>query len=214
MLIIFDLDDTLIDTTRIITPFKHRAVFKELQLENWERFVEINRNSIGTLQAFKVFFTEMGLPQEFLERAKTILTAPLPEEFEVQRVPGALPLLERLQTFHTLALVTLGDPKLQLQKMNKAGILPQLFSKLIVGRGPSKKPEYQKILAEFEVSPEEAIVCGDRIAIDLTPAKELGLTTIHYPHGRGEGRTGNPEDVDFKITKLDGLENFIQRACL
>lgn len=209
MLIIFDLDDTLIDTTFAITPRRHRAVFETLKLEKWERFSEINQKSLSSSQAFEIFFNEMNLSKEKLKKALSLLGKPLPEDCEVPATPGAKELIERLHLSHTLALVTIGRPKLQLQKMKKAGIQPEIFSKLIVGRGPGKKQEYEKILIELGFSPQETVVCGDRISIDLTPAKILGLTTIHYPRGRGEGKTGNPEDVDFTITELKDLERYL-----
>lgn len=209
MLIIFDLDDTLIDTTRAISSKRYRAVFEAMRLDGWERFVEINKSEISSARAFEVFFKEMGLSKAKLEEAIFLLQEPLPEGFEVPTTPGALPLLERLQPSHTLALVTLGNPDLQLQKMEKAGIQPEIFSKLIVGSGPSKKPEYQKILGELGFSSEEGIVCGDRISVDLTPGKALGLVTVHYPRGRGEGETGNLDDVDFTIADLEDLEKYI-----
>jgi FMN phosphatase YigB (HAD superfamily) len=209
LLIIFDLDDTLIDTTRAITPKRHHAVFEALQLEGWERFVEINKSEISSKRAFEVFFTERGLSKELFQKACTLLEGPLSDEMEVPPTPGALALLKRLQAFHTLALVTLGNPDLQLQKMKKAGIQPEIFSKIVVGSGPSKKSEYQRILAELEFSPQEAIVCGDRISVDLTPAKAFGLKTAHYPRGRGEGITGDLRDVDYTLVDLEDLEKYI-----
>ena len=35
------------------------------------------------------------------------------------------------------------------------------------------------------VPPSQALVCGDRIAMDLVPAFELGFTTVHMRWGRG-----------------------------
>ncbi len=209
MLIIFDLDDTLIDTSRAITPKRHRAVFETLNLKGWEHFIEINREATSSRQAFEIFFNKMGFSHGKLEKACSLLGELLPEDFEVPTTPGAQALIERLYPSHTLALVTLGNEELQLQKMKKAGIQPEIFSKLIVSSGPSKKQEYQKILVELGFSPEDSVVCGDRIAVDLTPAKALGFTTIHYPRGRGAGKTGNLEDVDFTITKLEDLERYL-----
>jgi len=114
-----------------------------------------------------------------------------------------------LSVFHQLALVTVGIYDRQLLKLKKAGIDTALFSKIIVTEERNKKTHYQTIIDELAISPSEVVVCGDRIPIDLTPAKELGLKTIHMRWGRGLNSYGNKGDVDYAISRLIELKEIL-----
>jgi FMN phosphatase YigB (HAD superfamily) len=48
-------------------------------------------------------------------------------------------------------------------------------------------------------------VVGDRIGNDLTPAKELGATTVHLLKGRGKNSTGPKKDVDYTIHEIEDI---------
>jgi FMN phosphatase YigB (HAD superfamily) len=86
--------------------------------------------------------------------------------------------------------------------MEKAGIQPQRFSKLVFGSKPSKKSDYQSVLDELDVDPKQAMVIADRVSVDLSPAKELGMFTVHFPNGRGKVHNGPSSDVDVRIETL------------
>jgi FMN phosphatase YigB (HAD superfamily) len=58
------------------------------------------------------------------------------------------------------------------------------------------------------------MVCGDRISIDLSPAKELGLRTVHIRTGRGFQQMQPASDVDFAIGKLNELKEIIAAVAL
>lgn len=62
------------------------------------------------------------------------------------------------------------------------------------------------------MDPADGIVCGDRIAIDLTPAKELGLTTVQMLSGRGVCCVGNKRDVDFSISHLGEIYKILPQV--
>jgi FMN phosphatase YigB (HAD superfamily) len=124
-------------------------------------------------------------------------------------VDGAKEILEEFSFTHQLALVTLGKQEFQLAKLKKAGIDSTLFSRIVVGEEKNKKPHYQAILTDFMVEPSRILVCGDRVPIDLTPAKELGFKTIHLRWGRGLHLTDPKGDVDFTITRLGEMRKIV-----
>jgi FMN phosphatase YigB (HAD superfamily) len=72
-----------------------------------------------------------------------------------------------------------------------------------------KKIEYQKILEEFDVSSSSVFVCGDRIGLDLQPAKELGCITIFMRNGRGLQVSLPDKNVDHVIHELNELKKII-----
>lgn len=66
---------------------------------------------------------------------------------------------------------------------------------------PSIKKSPKKICKSFGVHPEEAIMVGDNIAVDLAPAQALGITTILY------GRA-----VDYLAVDADVLGEILSKS--
>ncbi|NGX26550.1 MAG: Phosphoglycolate phosphatase [Chlamydiae bacterium] len=212
MLVIFDLDDTLIETSKCLTTHYLHIAFVAMQSagleveENaFDELLSINEKELSSRFALKKFYNNYSDQIRIYEAGFAALKTPLPEEISLEIVPGALEVLDELQTAHTLALVTAGDSNLQRQKLEKAGIQPERFSKLVIGKGLSKKLDYQRVLSELNVHPQEVLVCGDRVPIDLTPAKQLGLCTVHFRNGRGLVHDEPKADVDFTIHTLKQL---------
>ena len=211
MLIIFDLDDTLIETSKCITPTYLKRAYdamckKGLIAIDFSELIKINEKAISSKAAIKTFWEKTDAKEESLQAGLKSMHLPLSQDLELESTEGALELLNDLKGID-ICLVTMGDPALQFSKMKKAGIQPEQFSKLVIGKGLSKKFHYQAILEELK--PEKCIVCGDRVSVDLTPAKELGLTTVHFRNGRGKVHDFPKEDVDYTIEKIKDIKNIL-----
>ncbi len=219
MLIIFDLDDTLVDTSLSITPFLQEKALKRLleaglHLHNFDEALSMLRSIDSTAlsgkHAFKEFL-ELHDGLDYLEMAlHAIYEAPLFEK-PVQPVDYAIDLLKQLKKDHTLGVVTLGHPSIQKEKMRLSGIDPSYFSFVECCPDGNKKEIYQKVVKSLGIHSKDVAVCGDRICVDLSPAKELGLKTIHFRHGRGLGRTGLKSDVDYTILRLEEIPKLIRQ---
>lgn len=216
MLIIFDLDDTLIETSECLTPTRlsdalEAMVGAGLQVDCFEKalevLLEINQTSQSSRKALEIFSEIYPGGPESLKAGLEAFKQPLPDGICLRAAEGAIELLGELVKEHTLALVTIGYLDVQHEKMKKAGIQPQLFSKIIVGQGPTKRSYYEEILQEFNA--KSGLVCGDRVHLDLRPAKELGLCTVHIRAGRGLLQTQCASDIDFAIGKLAELKEII-----
>ena len=96
----------------------------------------------------------------------------------------------------------MGKVDRQLDKMEKAGIDTAFFCKISILEEGSKKQAYKELMKTLAFSPSEVLVIGDRIPVDLSPAKELGCHTVHIKQGRGAQSKGNEGVVDFSITNL------------
>lgn len=206
MLVVFDLDDTLIETSRCLTPLYLRMAFEAMKLGTFEELIAINEKALTSRIALKEFWGRYSNKEEILQAGLNTLKTALPADAKIDPVPGAKEVLDALQVHHTLALVTAGHPELQFQKMEKAGIQPGQFSKIIVSTGASKKFDYQKVLSELNFDPSNTIVCGDRVEVDLTPAKELGIYTVHFQNGRGKMHAEPKDSVDLTIKTLKELQ--------
>ncbi len=142
-------------------------------------------------------------------RALAELTAPLPEDFAIPTTPGAKDILGYFFSKYPLVIVTGGYPPFQREKMEKAGLEPTIFSKIAIPEDSNKRPLYEGLPKEFSIKPEKIWVCGDRIAMDLEPAHELGFKTIHMRWGRGK-MENRADWIDHAISTLSELKGLIQ----
>ena len=116
MLIIFDLDDTLVDTSLSITPFLQEKALKKLleaglQLPDFDEALRMLRSIDATALSGK------GALKEFLELQDGLdyLDMALHEIYHapsfdgpIQPVDHAIDLLKQLMKYHTLGVVTIG----------------------------------------------------------------------------------------------------------
>ena len=219
MLIIFDLDDTLIDTSGAITPFKLKLCLKKLVQEGlpivdfelaYQDLLALNAKSKKAKDAFYLFLEKRGTDPFFADSVLSEMSSPLPKDFLIPTTPFAKEILDLLRKQHKLALVTVGDPRFQAEKLEKAGIDRSIFSNIAVPEDSIKKRDYERLIKEFSTSPEDVLVCGDRVAIDLKPAFELGVQTVHMRWGRGK-LTETPSWVSQSIDDLRQLMRIIKR---
>ena len=220
MLIIFDLDDTLVDTSGCITYYKLEGALESmvkagLVLPDFNQGLlllrRLNESALSAKQALAEFIEIVGADSYFEEIGwKEIYDSELPD-LPLQPLDGAVELLSSLRLQHKLALVSIGKPSIQIQKLKKAGIDSSVFSKILVTQEIDKKPLYQQIQREFGMSDGEIFVCGDRISRDLTPGRELGFKTVLIRWGRGLSAVLPSRDVDYSISSLSELKGIINQ---
>ena len=219
MLIIFDLDDTLIDTSGSILPGVLRNALKEMEgvgltmanfNRSYEELLRLNMFHTSSKDALKEFLEINRAPKSCLDVALDVVYERPVFEGSIQPVEDAIEVLEDLSKSHPLVLVTKGKEKIQREKMKRAGISTQFFTKLYFCADGEKKKIYQKVSEEMGISPLNALVCGDRISLDLTPAKSLGYKTVQIKWGRGLGNTGFKKDVDYTILHLKELQTLLE----
>ena len=217
MLIAFDLDDTIIDTSGSVAPYKLRIFFKFLmrsgvQIGALDQAIRETalldqscNSSKETVRRTLERFQALHLYQEAID----LYSEPLPKDFIISTTPNAKNVLYVLgQRGHILVLVTAGKKLFQLEKLEKAGLEPSIFSKITVSENSKKKSHYEMLLAEFSKSPGECYAVGDRILVDLAPAHDLGWSTVHMRWGRG--KIGKKENwIDHSICELSELLEFL-----
>ena len=218
MFIIFDLDDTLIDTSEFITPFKleralYRMVEEGLELENFsialDLLLQLDKKSESAKSALEEFVEINGFHEKFVPIALKEIYHVFSDETPVFPVADAVEVLSGLSNEHKMAIVSVGSLEFQMWKLKKAGIDSSFFCKIFILEERDKKKYYQSLIQEMNLSPEEVVVCGDRIAIDLVPAKQLGCTTIHMKKGRGLYSLERAHEVDFTITALSQIKKVL-----
>ncbi|NGX28288.1 MAG: hypothetical protein K940chlam1_00463 [Candidatus Anoxychlamydiales bacterium] len=216
MLIIFDLDDTLIDTTNRLTPIillKTLKVMikKGLKIDDekraYQKILKIDKTSIGSKQTIKKFLYEQKADKNFYDIAINSMYLPLDGDIKIFTLHNAIDVLKYLSERHSLALVSQGAVKLQFDKMEKAGIDRAIFSKIVITKVANKGFYYKKIMDELGYKSNNTYVCGDKIEVDLVPAKELGCITICMNWGRKKNI--NKTYVDYTINSLEEVKKIL-----
>lgn len=162
--------------------------------------LKLDQESSSAREALQKFITFMGLPDQYYYIGLKEIYDTFPEGIAIKPLKGAIETLLELRLNNLLALVSVGKVEQQLFKLEKAGIDSSFFYKIFISEEQNKKKYYQQLIEELKLSPNEVIVCGDRIATDLVPAKELGCVTVHMKWGRGSRNQEREEKVDFTIT--------------
>lgn len=216
-MIIFDLDDTLIDTSGSIIPLKMRQclqyfVERGLFLKDFEaahqELLENHQKTQSSQEALSLFLKSRRGDPLWLKEAAQIMKSPLPEMSQIALLPSANEILNWLCLNHKLAVVTAGFAPFQHQKMEKAGIDRSVFSKIAVAEDFVKKPFYEGLMKEHNVPSQEVLVCGDRMETDLLPAFELGARTVHVRWGRAK-TIPTEKWVDHFIFELSELKRIV-----
>lgn len=220
MLIIFDLDDTLIDTSGSLIPQRLKIAFDKMvssgliltrPKDQLEKLFQINKRSMSAKEALKEFLVGYNGFEKFFEIAVNALNEYDPD-LKVNSRKGAVKILNELKKNHNLALVTVGNEKFQRLKLKNAGIDFSIFSIIQVIENDDKKPFYKKIIDALGNKASDTLVCGDKIHVDLLPAKELSCITVHMQYGRGLNVSKDFDAcIDYKIKELEELTNIINK---
>ncbi len=215
-MIIFDLDDTLIDTSGYVVPFKLKLCLEQLEklgllISDFDsaylELLALNAKSLRSRDAVEQFIELRGGDPLWLHQIWPAMVSPLPDDFSIPTTPFAKEILEELAVRHDLALVTAGHPPFQKEKLKKAGIEQSLFSNILIPEDCIKRPAYEALCKQFLNS--QVLVCGDRISVDLLPAHELGWTTVHMRWGRGLLHQ-TESWIDYSISGLRELRDIVR----
>jgi len=218
LLIIFDLDDTLIDTSGSIVPHKLESALRlmcahGLSLPNFHEALAVllamNARSENTLAAVKEFLEIHDGNHSLLQLAYEEVYKNKTFDYHILPTKSAVGVLVELSKKHVLTVVTAGVKDIQMEKMKKAGIDTSIFSRIVVCEAFNKKIYYQQLIEDLRITPLDVVVCGDRVKRDLSPGKALGFKTVHMKWGRGLRQQGEGSEVDFVIESLEQMKAVI-----
>lgn len=210
--VIFDLDDTLLDTSGVLIPLAARRAMEAMgatseTLPEWlarrSEILRLNPRANLWLELARGDTSRAELGRD------TFLKFPLsaiPKE-TLRLTPGAKEILEWTSQRATLHMVTSGDESTQLQKIENLGI-GHYFESVNVASGSSKAPLFLKIHERFsDRNTQDFISVGNRVDTDLGPAKVLGWKTAWIRYG--EHATLTPQNTleipDFEVASLKDL---------
>ncbi|AGB42119.1 haloacid dehalogenase superfamily enzyme, subfamily IA [Halobacteroides halobius DSM 5150] len=218
--IIFDLDDTLYHELEYVKS-GFRAVSNyiadkyPISSEGFYKVLLSILKKEGRGQTFDLALEEFGLSLKEVPEMVNLYRIHQPESFRLY--PDAERAFNRLSGDYKLGLITDGISKVQWNKIEALGIKDR-FDYILVsddhGR-ENRKPApflYQKMIEEFEVSPQEAVYIGDNPDKDFVTAKKLGLKTVRIIRQQGmhiNKKLSEKYEADYEIESLDELEEII-----
>jgi putative hydrolase of the HAD superfamily len=193
-LIVFDGDDTLWVSEPLYDEARQAARrivesiglsgarWEELQrvidVENVKHFgLSAERFPTSCVQAYEALLSETNdthlVPETrklIREAANTVFEQPAP------LAEGAVDVLDELRTFHQLALLTQGDPKIQRRRIDQSGL--EDFFDLNVGVTRKDQAIFRRLLHHFDADPSRSWSVGNSLASDINPALGLGMCAI------------------------------------
>jgi putative hydrolase of the HAD superfamily len=106
----------------------------------------------------------------------------------LEPVPGAEGLLRSLGAEYRLGLLTDGPERAQATKIDDLGWRELFDAVVITGLLPAGKPDprtFERICADLDVEPEDAVYVGDRPGTDVAGATAVGMRAIQvtFPGG-------------------------------
>jgi FMN phosphatase YigB (HAD superfamily) len=231
--LIFDLDDTLLDTYKLLIPQAVKKAGLQFQtltglsmmpiLEFTDAWGKLHTDFSGRalfkqiidllLSKYREALLKPIEPESLLTNVyKSFLQPNLPETMTL--TDATLQLLSRLKENYTIYLVTQGVPESQRQKIDQLKIT-SYFKQIFVVNAPagdSKTEAFEKILAIENCKPEKVLSIGNRLSQEIFMAKKLMMKTCHI--AIGEHKNEKPENkfeiADWTIHSLDELEGKCQ----
>ena len=216
--LVFDLDDTLLDTNNRIVPTAARESCQAMINAGLQVGISECINERARFHAENPrgdVFAHLADKYGPAELKKEIMEAGFTAFYfrtvgaEAVLFEGARETLERLHYLYPLYLVTSGFEHTQRQKVGLSGI--ERFFKRIhyvdLGRGDTKLEAYRAIFKEEGGAPQEYLAIGNRVDTDLRPAKLLGWQTCWLRVGEYAHLlpTSGDESPDFEIQRIGDL---------
>jgi FMN phosphatase YigB (HAD superfamily) len=212
LFLIFDLDDTLLDTSATAGRYKLQEV-----VELWHRLGVLPQpadQALATLfmwrrtaptarDVLKRYAATYEMPPNALKEAEVEYYDRQHENVPIRAMQGALDCLNSLRKDHRLALVSIGRSDQQRRKMDAVGLDPSQFDHLRIIEEGGKRETFRELATVWGLAPgpgfRQVVVIGDRDETDIAPAQALGMRTVMV------GNQPAQQEPDARVQTLDEL---------
>lgn len=229
--VVFDLDDTLLDTSGFLIPaaveracgamiaaglqttiaqgaaFRKQRLFEDPRAEIWRDLAAAFPAAAGTDRK------QLAMIGQTAFFSHPIDTLP---EGTVRLAAGAREALEFAKARASIHLVTSGDPATQQLKLARLGVVDCFASLHFVATGPGHKhTAFKNIAAQAgeAAAPASFLSVGNRVDTDLGEAKQLGWRTAWVRYGEHANlvpKTSH-EIPDFEVASIRDLLSLWQQ---
>ncbi len=189
--LVFDLDDTLMDTFGTLIPEAHRQACLSMQKagldvplealvkKRWELIEAHPRAEINALLAEYYGCHEKQVIQAGID------TYFNPDFERLEPFPGVPEMLLNLANDYTLFLLTSGIPAAQQRKVKALNLAP-LFKDVLYAplhQEQAKLHALKSLCKDYDLKPEQLAVIGDRITNEILAGNQLGCFTLWIQQG-------------------------------
>jgi putative hydrolase of the HAD superfamily len=221
--VFFDLDDTLIDTSKLAEIARRNAVENMIRAgmpvdfeTAYHELIElINEYGSNFGRHFDYLLRRLDLPYNPKWVAAGVIAYHNTKMTYLKTVKGARKTLLALKQMGLkLGIITDGDPVKQWEKILRTEMEDYFDDVLISDFVGVKKPHpkiFQKALKNFGINPQEALMVGDRLYSDIYGAKNAGMVTVWFKYGKYANRELDYlEYADFQIRSLKDVVEIVR----
>ncbi|EEB73067.1 2-haloalkanoic acid dehalogenase [Thermococcus sp. AM4] len=221
--VFFDLDDTLIDTSKLAEIARRNAIENMIRagmpvdfgIAYHELLELINEYGSNFSRHFDYLLRRLDLPHNPRWIAAGVIAYHNTKISHLKTVRGVKRTLLRLKEMGLrLGVITDGNPIKQWEKILRTEIEDYFDAVLISDFVGVKKPHrkiFEKALRKFEVQPAEALMVGDRLYSDIYGAKRVGMHTVWFKYGKYANRELEYlEYADFVIRSLEEVPKIVR----
>ena len=195
--IIFDLDDTLVKTSKLYNRARDEfsSLMQELGFNSEESLIKLDEVDISYIKEYGFVKERYPLSlsktyEYFIKKNDKKIDLEVKKKIEnigwkvFRQVPelvdGVYRVLNFLSKKYFLILATLGDSQVQEEKVKLTG-LKKYFSEIYVLKYKNVE-EYKNILKEHNLNKKETWIVGNSVRSDLNPGLKLGINCILIPY--------------------------------
>ena len=199
--VFFDLDDTLCDAVSSRQQRAHKALeafCRHHPDHDLEEMIDMVMQPHPTLsrenRGLRSVFAELGLEESEGARAAYYCYGQYFDPLHL--FEGVAETLECLCHRYSLGVITNGNEAVQNGKVGYLG-LDRYVRWLVVSEAVGlRKPDrriFQHALSQAGVEPQEAVLVGDRLDMDIGGAKAAGMRAVWFNHWGGRLDDGGPQ---------------------
>ncbi|KUH34675.1 haloacid dehalogenase [Thermococcus celericrescens] len=221
--VFFDLDDTLVDTSRLAEMARRNAIenmvrhglpvdFDTAYQELLELISEYGSNFS---RHFDYLLRRLDLPSNPKWVAAGVIAYHNTKFAYLRTVKGVRRVLLDLQRAgYRLGIITDGDPIKQWEKILRLELdayFDEVFISDYLGVKKPHRKIFEKALRKMKVEPREAVMVGDRLYSDIYGAKQVGMKTVWFRYGKYADRELEYlEYADSTVNSLDEILDIVR----
>jgi len=221
--IFFDLDDTVVDTTKLAEMARRNAIENmirhglpvEFDVAYHELMELINEYGSNFNRHFDYLLRRLDLPGNPKWIAAGVIAYHNTKFAYLRTVRGVRRVLLDLQRRgYRLGIITDGDPIKQWEKILRLELDAYFDEVFISDYMGVKKPHpkiFKKALRRMGVEAREALMVGDRLYSDIYGAKQVGMQTVWFKYGKYANRELEYLDyADFTVRSLEEVVEIVR----
>jgi FMN phosphatase YigB (HAD superfamily) len=222
--IIFDLDDTIVDTfTSLIEPLESEAADEMVAAGMGESDSRRVKDLILKLRREDPDRIEERLVQKFpqadgraLEARRAVFTKASLDELQIK--PAVKDMLRGLSERYDTYLLTTGPPDFQNRKLDQLELRELFKGYAILASGSEETKEgWMASLIRGRYDPQSVIVVGNRLDNEIKAGQRLGMRTVWVKSGEGSGLSpsdeATPDHIISDIEEFPGVLAEIESEC-